>query len=79
MSATWSLQDAKNKFSTVVEDARRDGPQTVTRRSVSTRRATVPCARASCNSSRRLAERDVDFELMTFCPGKPNNISQVLG
>lgn len=32
MSATWSLQDAKNKFSTVVEDARRDGPQTVTRR-----------------------------------------------
>ena len=30
--ATWSLQDAKNKFSTVVEAARRDGPQTVTKR-----------------------------------------------
>lgn len=30
--ATWSLQDAKNKFSTVVEAARKDGPQTVTRR-----------------------------------------------
>ncbi len=32
MSTTWSLQDAKNKFSTVVEAARKDGPQTVTRR-----------------------------------------------
>ena len=29
---TWSLQDAKNKFSAVVEAARRDGPQTVTKR-----------------------------------------------
>lgn len=32
MSATWSVQDAKNKFSAVVEAARRDGPQTVTKR-----------------------------------------------
>ncbi|MCK6454147.1 MAG: type II toxin-antitoxin system Phd/YefM family antitoxin [Alphaproteobacteria bacterium] len=30
--AVWSLQDAKNKFSAVVEAARRDGPQTVTKR-----------------------------------------------
>ncbi|MCC6469861.1 MAG: type II toxin-antitoxin system prevent-host-death family antitoxin [Alphaproteobacteria bacterium] len=32
MGATWSVQDAKNKFSAVVEAARRDGPQTVTKR-----------------------------------------------
>ena len=32
MSATWQLQDAKNRFSEVVEDALRSGPQTVTRR-----------------------------------------------
>lgn len=30
--AVWSLQDAKNKFSAVVDAARRDGPQTVTKR-----------------------------------------------
>jgi len=28
----WSLQDAKNGFSALVEAARRDGPQTVTKR-----------------------------------------------
>lgn len=32
MSHSWSLQDAKNKFSTVVEAARTEGPQTVTKR-----------------------------------------------
>ena len=32
MGAMWSVQDAKNKFSAVVEAARRDGPQTVTKR-----------------------------------------------
>ncbi len=32
MSASWSLQDAKNKFSTVVEAARTEGPQIVTKR-----------------------------------------------
>jgi prevent-host-death family protein len=32
VARTWNLQDAKNKFSAVVEAARRDGPQTVTRR-----------------------------------------------
>lgn len=30
MSSTWSVQDAKNRFSAVVEAARR-GPQTVTK------------------------------------------------
>ncbi len=32
MSTAWQLQDAKNRFSRVVEDALREGPQTVTRR-----------------------------------------------
>jgi prevent-host-death family protein len=31
-TATWSLQDAKNKFSAVDDAARRGTPQTVTRR-----------------------------------------------
>ncbi len=35
MSLTlWSLQDAKNRFSRVVEAARQGGPQTVTKRGV---------------------------------------------
>jgi antitoxin Phd len=32
MSTPWQLQEAKNRFSEVVEDALRVGPQTVTRR-----------------------------------------------
>lgn len=32
MKATWALQDAKNRFSEVVEQALHDGPQFVTRR-----------------------------------------------
>ncbi len=32
MSGSWSLQDAKNKLSTVVDAARTAGPQTVTKR-----------------------------------------------
>jgi prevent-host-death family protein len=32
MTETWSLQDAKNRFSAVVEAARRGEPQLVTRR-----------------------------------------------
>lgn len=34
MGATWSLQDAKNRFSTVVNAAQAGSPQTVTRRGV---------------------------------------------
>ena len=30
--ASWALQDAKGRFSEVVDRARRDGPQIVTRR-----------------------------------------------
>lgn len=32
MEAIWTVQDAKNRFSEVVEHALRDGPQTITRR-----------------------------------------------
>jgi antitoxin Phd len=32
MKATWALQDAKSRFSEVVEDALHKGPQWVTRR-----------------------------------------------
>lgn len=32
MSIVWQLQDAKNRFSEVVEEALHSGPQTVTRR-----------------------------------------------
>ena len=32
MQHTWALQDAKNRFSELVEQALHDGPQMVTRR-----------------------------------------------
>ncbi|MEI7899657.1 MAG: type II toxin-antitoxin system Phd/YefM family antitoxin [bacterium] len=34
MKATWALQDAKNRFSEVVDKTLREGPQSVTRRGV---------------------------------------------
>jgi len=34
MKRSWSLQDAKNKFSHVVEEAHKGGPQVVTKRGV---------------------------------------------
>jgi prevent-host-death family protein len=34
MSQVWQLQEAKNKFSEVVEKAQNDGPQVVTKRGV---------------------------------------------
>ena len=36
MARTWQLQEAKNKFSEVVEEALRHGPQVITRRGVET-------------------------------------------
>lgn len=36
MAATWQLQEAKNKFSEVVEAALTDGPQVITRRGAET-------------------------------------------
>lgn len=32
MKTTWALQDAKNKFSELIDHAIQDGPQTITRR-----------------------------------------------
>lgn len=32
MKSSWSLQDAKNRFSEVVDQALNEGPQTITRR-----------------------------------------------
>jgi antitoxin Phd len=32
MKTTWALQDAKNRFSEIVNQAVSDGPQTITRR-----------------------------------------------
>src|ERR1700722_3429638 len=40
--------------------------RSVTRRRVSARRATVPCASVVCNSSSRLSEVEAGFELMTL-------------
>ena len=36
MSRTWQLQEAKNKFSEVVEEALKHGPQVITKRGVET-------------------------------------------
>lgn len=36
MIRTWQLQEAKNKFSQVVDEAVRDGPQIITRHGVET-------------------------------------------
>jgi prevent-host-death family protein len=36
MSRVWQLQEAKNKFSEVVEEAITNGPQVITRRGVET-------------------------------------------
>jgi antitoxin Phd len=36
MAHVWQLQDAKNKFSEVVEEAIKHGPQIITRRGVET-------------------------------------------
>ena len=34
MSKKWQLQEAKNKFSEVIDDALKEGPQVITRRGV---------------------------------------------
>ena len=36
MARNWQLQEAKNRFSEVVEEALKDGPQVITRRGVET-------------------------------------------
>ncbi|HDH05829.1 MAG TPA: type II toxin-antitoxin system Phd/YefM family antitoxin [Nitrospirae bacterium] len=34
MKKTWKLQDAKNRFSNLVNEAQKEGPQVVTRRGI---------------------------------------------
>lgn len=53
MSGTWKLQDAKNRFSEVVNEALKSGPQIVTRRGIET--AVV----LSVEEYRRLARPEV--------------------
>ena len=36
MSKTWQLQEAKNRLSTVIDEAIHHGPQVITRRSIET-------------------------------------------
>lgn len=36
MVRSWQLQDAKNRFSQVIDEALKDGPQVITRRGVET-------------------------------------------
>ena len=36
MARTWQLQEAKNKFSEVVEEALKHGPQVITKRGIET-------------------------------------------
>lgn len=36
MAHTWQLQEAKSRFSEVIDDALNDGPQVITRRGVET-------------------------------------------
>ena len=63
MSGTWKLQDAKNRFSEVVKEALRAGPQIVTRRGKET--AVV----LSVEEYRRLARPDVS--LVEFLGSSP--------
>jgi prevent-host-death family protein len=55
MGGTWKLQDAKNRFSEVVKEALRAGPQVVTRRGKET--AVV----ISVEDYRRLARPEVSL------------------
>ena len=63
MGGTWKLQDAKNRFSEVVNEALRAGPQVVTRRGKAT--AVV----LSVEEYRRLARPEVD--LVEFLHSSP--------
>ena len=55
MGSTWKLQDAKNRFSEVVNEAARSGPQIVTRRG---KEAAVVM---SVEDYRRLVRPEVDL------------------
>jgi prevent-host-death family protein len=55
MKTVWKLQDAKNRFSQVVEQALRYGPQTITRRGKPT------AILISCDAFQDLAGGDGDL------------------
>jgi len=55
MGKQWQLQDAKNRFSEVVNRAQQDGPQTVTRRGEPT------VVVISVDEYRRLTQRKTNF------------------
>ncbi len=55
MKTVWKLQDAKNRFSEVVEQALRYGPQTITRRGKPT------AILISCDAFQDLAAEDGDL------------------
>ncbi len=55
MKTVWKLQDAKNRFSEVVEQALRYGPQTITRRGKPT------AILISCDAFQDLAAGDGDL------------------
>ena len=63
--ASWALQDAKAHFSDVVEQARRKGPQTVTRRG----QAAVMVV--AVEQFRQLTRRPGQDELTTFFRQSP--------
>jgi antitoxin Phd len=63
ISKNWQLQDAKNRFSEVVELALKDGPQTVTKHG---KPAVVIISAAEYERS--LAPRKSLIELLRDCP-----------
>lgn len=63
MKTTWPLQDAKNRFSEVIEQALKHGPQTVTRRGKET--AVI----LSVRDYRRM--RQPDSDLVGFLRNSP--------
>jgi len=65
MSTSWALQDAKGRFSEVVERARRVGPQTVTRRGME---AVVV---VSIEQFRQLTRREGHEDLISFLGDSP--------
>ena len=63
--ASWALQDAKGRFSEVVEMARREGPQTVTKRG----HAAVVIV--SVEQFRQLTRREGREDLVSFFGRSP--------
>jgi len=72
METVWSLQDAKNRFSEVVEHALHEGPQTITRRGKETAvLVSMTAFRSMCGAKgdlvrflqkSPLADADIDLE-----------------